>query len=389
MNVDLIVKKFEELYCTKPLITSAPGRVNLIGEHTDYNDGFVLPAAIDKEIVFAIQKNQLNEIRVYSYDMKQKAECKIGNLRPMNGWINYIIGVFSEMGSKGIKIEGTDIVFAGDIPLGAGMSSSAALECALALGLNTLYKGSLNHIELALVAQAAEHHFAGVKCGLMDQFTSMFGKANHVIKLDCRSYQYEYYPFNFNDFCLVLFDTNVKHILASSEYNTRRAQCETGVAIIKKKYNKVKNLRDVTIEMMTELKDNFDPVIYKRCKYVVEENLRVEKACQELIENDLHTFGNLMYQSHEGLKDLYDVSCDELDFLVDCTKNKKDVLGSRMMGGGFGGCTINLIKNSAVENLIKELTNLYYEQFGKKMKSYNVKIGDGAKIRDIEPVLIK
>jgi galactokinase len=380
MNSDLVVKKFTELNKKRPLISRAPGRVNLIGEHTDYNDGFVLPAAVDKEIVFAIAENGLNKIRMVSADMKQEAECDLDNLKPRKGWINYIIGVFSEISKKGVKIKGTDLVFAGDVPLGAGMSSSAALECALANGLNTLFNGSLSKIEIALVAQAAEHNFAGVKCGLMDQFASMFGKPDHVIKLDCRSREHEYFHFDFSDFSLVLCDTNVKHTLASSEYNTRRAQCEEGVSIIRKKYPQVKNLRDVTPEMINSLKNTLDEVIYKRCLYVVEENLRVEKSCTALLKDDFNTFGELMYKSHNGLRDMYEVSCKELDFLVDCTVKNNNILGSRMMGGGFGGCTINLIKSSAVENFVAEMKTIYDKKFAREMKSYVVKIGDGARV---------
>jgi galactokinase len=380
MKIEFILDKFKELYSSEPIIARAPGRVNLIGEHTDYNDGFVLPAAIDKEIVFAIQKNSVNKIRIYSIDMNQQGECDIDNLKPQLGWINYIIGVFSEIQKKGVKIEGTDIVFAGDVPLGAGMSSSAALECAIATGLNQLCNGTLSKLQLALVAQAAEHNFAGVKCGLMDQFASIFGKANHVIKLDCRSQKHEYFPFDFSDFCLVLCDTNVKHSLASSEYNTRREQCEKGVEVIKQKYSYITNLRDVTPEMIAEVKDQIEPVIYNRCLYVVQENIRVEKACEALLKNDFKTFGELMYLSHYGLKDMYEVSCPELDFLVECTKNNPDVLGSRMMGGGFGGCTINLLKTNAVESFLKSIAPKYQQKYGKEMKSYVVRIGEGANV---------
>ena len=380
MNIELILSKFKELYGSKPIIARAPGRVNLIGEHTDYNDGFVLPAAVDKEIVFALQKNSLNKIRVYSLDMNQQGECSIDNLIPQNGWINYVIGVFSEIQKKGVLIEGTDMVFAGDVPLGAGMSSSAALECALATGLNYLYNGTLSKLELALVAQAAEHNFAGVKCGLMDQFASIFGKSDHVIKLDCRTQKHEYFHFDFSDFSLVLCDTNVKHSLASSEYNTRRSQCEKGVAVLRQKFPEVINLRDVTPEMIAEVKDNLEPVIFNRCSYVVEEDIRVGKACQALLKDDFKTFGELMYQSHYGLKDLYEVSCPELDFLVECTKDNPDVLGSRMMGGGFGGCTINLLMTSAVDSFIKSIAPKYLKQYGKEMKAYIVRIGDGAKV---------
>jgi galactokinase len=380
MDIKPIISKFKELYASEPIISRAPGRVNLIGEHTDYNDGFVLPAAVDKEIVFALQRNTSGKIRAYALDLMQNGECKINELKAQKGWINYIIGVFAEISKKGLKIEGTDIVFAGDVPLGAGMSSSAALECALAVGLNKLYGGSLSQLELALVSQAAEHNFAGVKCGLMDQYASMFGKPDHVIKLDCRSQKHEYFHFDFSDFALVLCDTDVKHSLASSEYNTRRGQCEKGVETIKKKHPQIKNLRDVTPEIMQEVKNELDPIIFNRCLYVVEEDIRVEKACAALNKDNFKTFGELMYQSHDGLQHMYEVSCPELDFLVECTRNNNDVLGARMMGGGFGGCTINLVKRNAVDAFIADIAPKYKAKTGKDMKSYVVKIGPGARV---------
>jgi galactokinase len=382
MDTNVIIKKFKEIYNTKPIISRAPGRVNLIGEHTDYNDGFVLPAAVDKEIVFAIQKNNTDKVRAFSLDMNESAEFKISDFKVQQGWINYIIGVFAEISAKGVKIAGTDIVFGGDVPLGAGMSSSAALECALATGLNSIYKGNLDTLQLALVAQKAEHNFAGVKCGLMDQYASMFGKTDSVIKLDCRTQKHEYFHFDFSEFNLVLCDTNVKHSLASSEYNTRREQCEKGVLEIKKQFPQVKNLRDVSIEVIEQFKNKLAPVIYNRCSYVVEEDIRVEKACQSLLKNDFKTFGELMYQSHEGLQHKYEVSCKELDFLVDYTRNISNELGSRMMGGGFGGCTINLVKRSSVEEFIANISKEYFKAFRLEMKAYVVKIGNGARIGD-------
>ncbi len=380
MDSQLLIHKFKELYKSEPIIARAPGRVNLIGEHTDYNDGFVLPAAVDKEIVFALQKNNSDSVNVYSIDMKESASFSIKELKPQKGWINYVIGVFAEIAIKGVKIEGTDIIFAGDVPLGAGMSSSAALECALATGLNYIYGGQLDKLQLALVAQKAEHNFAGVNCGLMDQYASIFGKTDSVIKLDCRSQKHEYFHFDFSEFNLILCDTNVKHSLASSEYNTRRAQCEQGVAEIKKQHPSIVNLRDVTPDFLYEFRTKLDPIIYNRCSYVVEENLRVEKACQSLLKNDFTSFGELMYQSHYGLKDKYEVSCKELDVLVEYTKNNADILGARMMGGGFGGCTINLIKRSGVDAFISETAIKYNKEFGLEMKAYVVKIGDGARV---------
>ncbi|MCX7985627.1 MAG: galactokinase [Bacteroidales bacterium] len=380
MEITGIVEKFKSLYGANPIIARAPGRVNLIGEHTDYNDGFVLPAAVDKEIVFALQKNGSSTVRVFSMDMQQSAQFELNQMVPQQGWVNYIIGVFAELIKKGVKAEGTDLVFAGDVPLGAGMSSSAALESALATGINYLYNGGLSKLELALAAQAAEHNYAGVKCGLMDQYASIFGKTDHVIKLDCRTQQHEYFKFDFSEFMLVLCDTNVKHSLASSEYNVRRAQCETGVEIVRKKYPHVRNLRDITLEMLKEVKSEMETIIYNRCEYVIEENMRVEKACNALINNDFKTFGQMMYLSHDGLQHKYEVSCPELDYLVEMAKKHPSVLGSRMMGGGFGGCTINLIHKDAVDEFILKMATAYQQKTGLEMKAYRVKIGEGARV---------
>jgi galactokinase len=383
MEITGILEQFDNLFHSKPIIARAPGRVNLIGEHTDYNEGFVLPAAVDKEIVFAMQKNTSSTVRVLAMDMGEKKEFDLDRLEQQKGWLSYIIGVFAELKKRGVKVEGTDLVFAGDVPLGAGMSSSAALESALATGLNYIYNGNLTKLELALAAQAAEHNYAGVKCGLMDQYASIFGKPDKVIKLDCRLNQHEYYDFNFSNFALVLCDTNIKHSLASSEYNIRREQCEAGVAIVRKKYPQVKNLRDVNLEMLSELKNEFDPVILKRCEYVIEENNRVEKACKALLAKDFNSFGQLMYQSHEGLQFKYEVSCIELDTLVKIAASDTSVLGARMMGGGFGGCTINLIKKDKVADFIESTSKEYKKRTGIEMKSYVVKIGEGARIEII------
>ncbi len=380
MDKSLIIKKFKELYKKEPIISRSPGRVNLIGEHTDYNDGFVLPAAVDKEIVFALQKNSSNTVRVFALDLNESGEFFLDNFRRSEGWINYIIGVFAELSKKGVKVEGTDILFSGNVPLGSGMSSSAALECALATGLNYLYNGNLSQIDLALVSQAAEHNFAGVKCGIMDQYASVFGKKNKVIKLDCRTLEHIYYDFDFADYLILLCDTNVKHTLASSEYNTRRSQCERGVEIIKRKYPNIKNLRDVDIEMIESCKDEMDEIIYKRCRYVIDENNRVEKACEMLEMKNFKAFGELMYKSHEGLRDMYEVSCSELDFLVEETLKHSYVLGARMMGGGFGGCTINLIHKDYVDEFVNIASQKYFDEFKKEMKNYIVRVGDGARI---------
>ncbi|PWJ43689.1 galactokinase [Sediminitomix flava] len=384
MQIDNIVKKFEELYGTPSLISRAPGRVNIIGEHTDYNEGFVLPAAIDKEMVFALAKNGTAQVRAYALDLNEASDFLISELSPKEGWINYIIGVVAESQKKGLAVEGFDVVFAGDVPLGAGMSSSAALECGLGIGLNTLFEGSLTQKEIALVGQASEHNFAGVKCGIMDQFASTFGKINQVIQLDCRSQEFEYFPLNIQGHKLVLCNTNVTHSLASSEYNTRRAQCEAGVAVVKKVYSDVNSLRDISLEMLNEFKDELDAEVYDRCSYVIEENIRLKAACDCMLKNDLDGLGVQMYGSHDGLSKKYGVSCDELDFLVEQTRDKDYVLGARMMGGGFGGCTINLVKEEAVDQFIDEMTEAYQSKLSKKMDAYVVVIGEGARSESVE-----
>lgn len=382
MNTKGIVSKFEELYNKEPLISRAPGRVNIIGEHTDYNDGFVLPASIDKEMVFALALNNTNTVNAYALDLEESGSFDLDNIIPTEGWINYIKGVVAETAKKGLEPKGFDVVFAGDVPLGAGMSSSAALECALATGLNKLFEGNLSKIDVVLASQMSEHNYAGVKCGIMDQFASTFGKANKVIKLDCRTKEYEYHTLDITGHKLVLCNTNVTHSLASSEYNTRREQCEAGVEVIKKKYPEILNLRDVTVDQIHEFEGEMDAVIYDRCSYVVEENDRLTKACAFMDKGDLVNLGKMIYGSHEGLSKKYAVSCPELDFLVEQTLEDDNVLGARMMGGGFGGCTINLVKEEAVDAFVDRMTKAYKEGMGKDLSAYVVVIGDGARVEE-------
>lgn len=383
MEANQIIAQFEKLFGEPQLIARAPGRVNIIGEHTDYNEGFVLPAAIDKEMVFALAKNGLQEVRAYALDLQEAGSCPLNDLRPQGGWMNYIIGVVAESMKKGLKVEGFDVVFAGDVPLGAGMSSSAALECGLGTGLNDLFEGSLTQKEIALVGQASEHNFAGVKCGIMDQFASTFGKAGQVIRLDCRSQELQHFPLNIQGHKLVLCNTNVAHSLASSEYNTRRGQCEAGVAIVKTRYPEVNSLRNVTLEMLQEFQAEMDAVVYDRCSYVIEENMRLHEACTCMMANDLAGLGVQMYGSHEGLSKKYSVSCPELDFLVEQTRDMDAVLGARMMGGGFGGCTINLVQEGFVDAFIAQMGQAYQQHFGKKMDAYVVVIGEGARTEKV------
>jgi len=380
LNYNLIRNKFIELFSSSPSLFASPGRINLIGEHTDYNDGFVLPAAIDKEAVFAIAMNTNKKFRFFALDLNKHFETdEIEIASGESHWANYLLGVLAQIEKEGVHLQGIDCVFSSDIPVGAGLSSSAAIECGFAYGVNTLLKTQFSKHQLVLMAQKAEHEYAGVMCGVMDQFASVFGKNGHVIQLDCRDYSHRYFPFQINDYDIVLCDTNVKHSLASSEYNIRRKECETGVSIFKKIDPDISALRDVSVDLIDNNKKLLDPVVYKRCKYVVEENERVNLACNLLLRDDLMGFGELMYQSHYGLKNQYEVSCLELDILVETTKNLDYVVGARMMGGGFGGCTINLVKTDRLEDFKTRMMTRYFEQVGKTLTIYEVNIGDGTK----------
>ncbi|SMB87227.1 galactokinase [Hymenobacter roseosalivarius DSM 11622] len=370
---------FQRHFGHASLLVRAPGRVNLIGEHTDYNAGFVLPAAVDKEIHFAVGLNNTDTAHLIAHDLHESCEFSLTEeVKPGEvQWANYIKGVVAQLQRRGLKVPGFDCVFGGNIPIGAGMSSSAAVECGLAFALNKLLGGKFDRLELAHMGQAAEHEFAGVKSGLMDQFASLHGRAGHVIRLDCRSLDYEYFPFDTTAYHLILCNTGVKHSLASSEYNNRRLECEQGVALLQKHYPKVNTLRDATLQQLEEHRAELGDVLYRRCSYVVEENLRVEAACQHLLAGDMPAFGQEMYGSHAGLRDKYEVSCRELDVLVELAKDAPGVLGARMMGGGFGGCTINLVEVAQVENFVERMTAGYQRELNLSLETYQAIIVDG------------
>lgn len=376
--IESIASKFQELFDKAPLIVRSPGRVNLIGEHTDYNQGLVLPAAINKNIFVAAGIRADREIHLHSLDL---GESYTGNLDNMTAsgklWPDYLLGVADQLVKHGHILQGFNIVFAGDIPQGAGLSSSAALECATAFALNKLYALGLDKMALAKTAQHAENEFVGVKCGLMDQFASTFGQNKSVIKLDCRSFEYEYIPFLATDIKVVLLDTRVTHSLATSAYNERRAQCEKGVELIREHAGEVHSLRDATPAMLDEFVRPYDELIFRRCSYVVSEIRRVEDAAADLRNNDFEAFGKRMYASHDGLQHLYEVSCAELDVLVDLVRDDTLVLGARMMGGGFGGCTINLVQSGHVDTLIERVSKNYFEQTGLELKAYVSEIAAG------------
>ena len=368
---------FQQKFIGEPLIVRSPGRVNIIGEHTDYNEGFVLPAAIDKAIYVAAGKRNDNRINLYSANYNEDFEVSLADIKPTENWPTYILGVVDQLVNRGYNIGGFNLAIDGDVPVGAGLSSSAAVECAVAFALNELFALGIDKMEMVDIAQKAEHKFSGVMCGIMDMFASMFGKKDHAIKLDCRSLQYQYIPLNLQGYKLVLFNTNVKHSLASSEYNVRRQQCEQGVAWVQQHHPQVKSLRDVSLQMLDEYVTPRDKIVYQRCRYVVEEIQRLLAGCQDLQKGNIDALGKKMFQTHEGLSKAYGVSCKELDFLVDSVKNNPDVLGARMMGGGFGGCTINIIKENAIGQLVHQLGKSYNENMQLEFTPYIVQTGNG------------
>ncbi|MBK8965724.1 MAG: galactokinase [Lewinellaceae bacterium] len=362
------------------ITVQSPGRINIIGEHTDYNDGFVLPAAIDKKTVASLHRNgHPSACRITAGNLNETLNFGLNQVKPLaGGWQNYVLGVVHELQKLGAQMQGFDGSFKGDVPIGGGMSSSASLECALAFGLNELFDLGLSKTQLIKAAQLAEHNFVGIKCGIMDQFASMMGQKNRVILLDCRSLEYRYFPLELGDYQLLLLNTNVSHSLASSEYNRRRAECEEGVAVIQKKYPEVAYLRDVSLSMLSDFQNSMPETIYARCRHVVSENQRVLEATQALTAGDIRKLGSLLYQSHHSLQHDYAVSCPELDFLVDQTTGLDFVAGSRMMGGGFGGCTINILEKKYCGQFVDNVAPKYRQRFGYDLTPYFVSIEDGA-----------
>jgi galactokinase len=374
-----VQSKFKELFEKEPLVIRSPGRINLIGEHTDYNDGFVMPAAIDREIFFAISSSGDERSIIYSIKYNERFEVNLKDPQPVDKpqWANFLLGVLYQFKENGFPVKPFYCVFGGNVPLGAGMSSSAAMECGFAFALSEYHLLNVPRLKIITMSQWAEHHFVGVKCGIMDQFASVMGKADHAIVLDCRSLTYRYSPLDITEYGIVLCDTKVKHSLVESEYNTRRKECESGVKLLQKYYPQVKSLRDVSSEMLEKHRYELQGKVYNRCVYVVEEILRVQKASEDLDRGNLKAFGQKMFQTHQGLSHLYEVSCKELDFLVAEAKKSDAVLGARMMGGGFGGCTINLVKNDLADAFIREMQLKYREAFSIEMESYRVKVVQG------------
>ena len=364
------------------LTVLSPGRINIIGEHLDYNDGLVLPAAIDKYICFSIAKNDSDTFDFFANDLNESFQWKgKSDFSPVNqSWVNYLLGILHELQLKGIHHLSAKLVFSSNIPIGAGLSSSAALTCGFAFALNELFDLKLTKEEIALMGQKAEQKFAGVNCGIMDQFASVFGKKNQVIQLDCSTLEYHYFSAELEDYQFLLIDSKVKHTHLTSGYNDRRNEMTEGFEILEKYLPNFSSFRDCTEEMLESLKDKFSETVFKRCHYVVKEMKRVEIAIQALQTKDFALLGTCMYQTHKGLSEEYEVSCDELDFLANFAQQENTVLGARMMGGGFGGCSINLIQKTAVDSFISKISTAYRERFGIDIQAYKIDISDGTQI---------
>lgn len=365
---------FTERFSSNPIFYASAGRINLIGEHTDYNGGFVFPGAIDKYIMTAININGTDKVRLYSVDMNQYTEFGLREEdKPAEQWACYVFGVCREVIKRGFEVKGFDAVFAGNVPLGAGLSSSAALESCFAYALNDLFNDNkISIFELALIGQSTEHNYCGVNCGIMDQFASVFGKKDCLMRLDCRSLEFKYFPFKPVGYKLVLVNSQVKHELVDSPYNKRRESCERVAKTLG-----VETLRDADMSMLEAAKDQISDEDYKRAVYVIGEKQRVLDVCEALEKGDYETVGQRMYETHHGLSKDYEVSCEELDFLNDVAK-ECGVTGSRIMGGGFGGCTINLVKEELYDTFVQTAKTKFNEKYGIEPIIIDVVISDGA-----------
>lgn len=369
---------FQEKFSGQPLLIFSPGRINLIGEHIDYNNGFVMPAAISKGIWFAIAPNGTDHIRFISVDMQEYYETKVSEIHKEDSWKNYVLGVVHILQQHQKNVQGFDCAFGGNLPVGAGLSSSAAVEGGLLFGLNKIFALNLNRVEMAKIAQEAEHSYPGVNCGIMDQFASINGKKDHVILLDCDTLAYEYLPLDLSSYKIVLINSKVHHSLSSGEYNIRRQQCEKGLEEIKRLSDKqLDSFRQISSTYLKTLQKELEPKIYDRCLYVTEEIERTQQAAILLKQNNLKAFGKLMFLTHEGLSKLYEVSCKELDFLFGEIRRYDDVIGSRMMGGGFGGCTINIIKTEKVSEITEKVLEAYQKEWNITGEAYVMDTSDG------------
>jgi galactokinase len=375
-----ILEKFETLFGEEGILYASAGRINLIGEHTDYNGGYVFPGAINFGIMAAIKPNGTDTVRLFAINRDEYVEFDLKEESlPEQHWPRYVFGVCREIIKRGGTVKGFNAVFAGDVPIGAGLSSSAALESTFAYALNDLFNDNkIDKFELAKIGQSTEHNYCGVKCGIMDQFASLFGKEGSLIRLNCKTGEYKYFPFHPQGYKLVLIDTCVKHSLADSAYNKRRESCERAAAAIRKNHPEVEFLSDAKRVWLDEVRKEITEEDFLRAEYVIGEVQRVLDVCDALERDDYETVGEMMYQTHFGLSRLYEVSCEELDFLNKLAR-KLDVTGSRVMGGGFGGCTINLVKEELHDRFVETAVEKFTEKFGHAPKVYEVVISNGAR----------
>jgi galactokinase len=377
-TTDFFQKKFNSI---ADKVILSPGRINIIGEHIDYNDGYVLPAAIDKIICFAFEKNNTTTANISAIDLDESVAIDLSRDAQLSDlvWTNYLRGVLLQLKLKGFDVGGFNCSFSSNIPTGSGLSSSAALECGFLYGINEMFNLGIKPIDIALMGQKAEH-WVGVNCGIMDQFSSVMGLENKVVKIDCRTLDYTYHDANFVDYSLILFDSNVKHSLFTSEYNVRRIECNEGLGILKANFPGINSFRDCTEDQVVSLKSKMTDKVYRRSLYAVKEIKRVILASAALDKGDIATLGKLMFETHDGLSKDYEVSCEELDYLVDLAKAEEVVIGSRLMGGGFGGCTITLVKKGSEEAIKAKFTKLYLEKFNIDLKIYDVKVSNGTSL---------
>jgi len=374
-----LTKAFNKSFNREPLLVRAPGRINLIGEHTDYNHGLVMPGAIDRAACFAVARNDGNICHIHGMDVNDSitVDLTLPLETVIPSWAKYLLGVLTIMLRGGADIKGFDLMFSSDIPIGSGLSSSAALECGMGYALNALFGLGYSGEDLAYIGQQAEQQFVGVQCGIMDQFACCFGKKNNLIMLDCDAVKWHYVPVKLDSATIILIDSMVRHELAESEYNNRRQQCDQAVSVIRRQFPEVRTLRNVSKEMITACADQLSEIELKRSRFVVEENDRVCEAEKKLNQGDLDGVGELINQSHLGLSQLYEVSCTELDFLVEAARGIPGVYGSRMMGGGFGGCTLNIVDSGEVEDIVNQISESYEKKFSTLPNAYTVSLEPG------------